>query len=133
MMKDRNYGFVMISTDSDETEINKNIYRASKQMGVLLSALRNVCIKGNQIIIRRKDKKIYDITGQGKCLRCFKLTKRMLEMLRSVMELMSQGGKGMGQRIYVSACIVSYYTKYLVDYVISEDPLIGLLGLRNKM
>ena len=35
-------------------------------------------------------------------------------------------------RIYASACIASYYAGHLVDYVVSEDPYIRLLGMRDE-
>ena len=53
-------------------------------------------------------------------------------MLKADVELIPPGVSGIERRIYASACIVSHYTEYSVDYIVLRDPFIGLLGMRDE-
>ena len=48
----------------------ESIYRASKETGISICALRSACEKANTTIMRRKDKQTFGLTWPGKCVRC---------------------------------------------------------------
>ena len=58
---------------------------------------------------------------------------KMLEMLRLEMELMPQGVKGVECRnMPLPVSSLSHHTEILIDYLISKNTFISLVGLKNE-